>query len=71
MRREKFKKNNQNKMRLTSQHIDYSASLLFLRCPVHLTGNWVTERSSQYLIHLVKFTNIQPHNNIKNKNKKK
>ena len=29
-----------------------------------LTSSWVTERSSQYLIHLVKSTNIQPHNNI-------
>ena len=43
---------------------DYSASLPFSRCPMHLTSNWVTERSSQYLIHLVKFTNIQPRNNI-------
>ena len=43
---------------------DYSASLPFSRCPMHLTSNWVTERSSQYLIHLVKFTNIRPRNNI-------
>ena len=41
---------------------DYSAGLPFSRCPMRLTNNWVTERSSQYLIHLVKFTNIQPHN---------
>ena len=25
---------------------DYSASLPFSRCPIHLTSNWVTERSS-------------------------
>ena len=31
---------------------------------MHLTSNWVTERSSQHLIHLVKLTNIQPRNNI-------
>ena len=41
----------------------YSAILPFSRCPMRLTSNWVTERSSQYLIHLVKFTNIQPRNN--------
>ena len=28
-----------------------------------LTSNWVTERSSYYLRHLVKLTNIQPRNN--------
>ena len=39
-------------------NIDYSASLPFWRCTMRLTGNWVTERSSQYLIRLVKFTNI-------------
>ena len=44
---------------------DYSASLPFQRCPMRLTSNWVTERLSQYLIHLVKFTNIQPRNNKK------
>ena len=32
-----------------------------------LTSNWVTERSSQYLIHLVKFTNNKPRNNLENK----
>ena len=42
---------------------DYSASLPFSRCLMRLTSIWVTERSSQYLIHLVKFTNIQPRNN--------
>ena len=52
---------------------DYSASLPFSRCPMRLTSNWVTERSSQYLIHLVKFTNIQPRNNniFKKKTQKK
>ena len=50
---------------------DYSDGLPFSRCPMRLTNNWVTERSSQYLIHLVKFTNIQPRNNsIKKKNEK-
>ena len=42
----------------------YSASLFFLGCPMRPTGGWGDERSSQYLIHMVKFTNIQPHNNI-------
>ena len=42
---------------------DYSASLAFSRCPMRLTNNWVTERSSQYLIHLVESTDIQSHNN--------
>ena len=51
---------------------DYSASLPFSRCPMRLTNNWVAERSSQYLIHLVKFINIQPrNNNIKKKKQKK
>ena len=37
---------------------------------MHLTNNWVTERSSQYLTHFVKLTNIQPrNNNIKEKKK--
>ena len=48
----------------------YSASLSFSRCPMHLTSIWVIDRSSQYLIHLVKFTNIQPRNNNIKKNKK-
>ena len=34
---------------------------------MRLTSDWVTERSSQYLIHLVKFINIQPRNNFENK----
>ena len=42
----------------------YSASLSFLGCPMRPTSSWVNERSSQYLIHLVKFTDIQPRNNI-------
>ena len=46
----------------------YSASLSFLGCPMRPTSSWVNERSSQYLIHLVKFTNIQPRNNIIQKN---
>ena len=50
---------------------DASASLPFSRCPMRLTRNWVTERSSHYLIHLVKLTNIQPRNNIIIKKHKK
>ena len=42
----------------------YSACLSFLECPVRPTSGWVNERSFQYLIHLVKFTNIQLRNNI-------
>ena len=38
---------------------------------MRLTSNWVTERSSQYLIHLVKFTYIQPRNIILKKTHKK
>ena len=49
----------------------YSASLSFLGCPMRPTSSWVNERSSQYLIHLVKLTNIQPRNNIIKNNKKK
>ena len=37
---------------------------------MRLPRNWVIERSSQYLIHLVRFTNNQPRNNIENENKK-
>ena len=48
----------------------YSASLSFLGCPVRPTSGWVNARSSQYLIHLVKFTDIQPRNNIIKKNNK-
>ena len=36
---------------------DYSASLPFSRFPMRLTSNWVSERSSQHLKYLVKFTN--------------
>ena len=43
---------------------DYSASLPFSRCPVRHASNLVTESSFQYLINLVKFTNIQARNNI-------
>ena len=42
----------------------YSDSLSFLGCPMHPTSSWVNERSSKYLIHLVKFANNQPCNNI-------
>ena len=42
---------------------DCSASLPFSICPMHLA-------TSQYLIHLVKFTNIQPRNNIIKKRQK-
>ena len=37
---------------------------------MRLTSNWVTERSSQYLIHLIKFSNSKPRNNIEKKNQK-
>ena len=51
---------------------DYSASLPFSRFPMRLTSNWVTERSSQYLIDLAEVTNTQFHNNnIKQKKHKK
>ena len=49
----------------------YSASLFFLGCPMRPTSSWVNERLSQYLIHPVKFTNIQPRNNIILKNNKR
>ena len=38
---------------------------------MRLASNWVTEGSSQNPIHLMKFTNIQPRNNIIKKKQQK
>ena len=61
----------QTRLAQSSANTIYSATLSFLGCPMHPTSSWVNERSSQYLIHLVKFTNIQPHDNIITKKKRK
>ena len=42
----------------------YSESLTFLGCTMRPASSWVNKRSSQNLLHLVKFTNFQPCNNI-------
>ena len=55
-------------LEIVSQHRDYSASLSFFEMP-HVSHKQYTERSSEYLIHLVKFTNSKPRNNIENKKK--